>query len=69
MLLVSQEAGSSTGGLQKSVKTGVANALLAMLKCVAAEAVPWRRKVVGLCRVDLLAAKDVRPALLLERNC
>ncbi len=40
-----QEAGSSTGGVQKSVKTGVANALLAMLKCTAAEAAPWRRKV------------------------
>ena len=40
-----QEAGPSTGGVQKSVKTGVANALLAMLKCTAAEAAPWRRKV------------------------
>lgn len=41
-----QEAGPSTGGVQKSVKTGVANALLAMLKCTAAEAAPWRRKIV-----------------------
>ncbi|DBB00785.1 TPA: hypothetical protein ACH3X1_000717 [Trebouxia sp. C0004] len=41
-----QEAGPSTGGVQKSVKTGVANALLAMLRCTAAEAVPWRRKIV-----------------------
>ena len=40
-----QEAGPSTGGVQKSVKTGVANTLLAMLKCTAAEAAPWRRKV------------------------
>ena len=40
-----QEAGSTSGGVQKSVKTGVANALLAMLKITAAEAVPWRRKV------------------------
>ncbi len=47
-----QEAGSSTGGVQKSVKTGVANALLAMLKCTAAEAAPWRRKVCQLPQLD-----------------
>lgn len=43
--LLSQEAGANAGGVQKSVKTGVANALLAMLKCTAAEAAPWRKKV------------------------
>jgi len=52
-----QDAGSSTGGVQKSVKTGVANALLAMLKCTAAEAAPWRRKVCQLpqqqCILDM----------------
>ncbi len=47
-----QEAGPSTGGVQKSVKTGVANALLAMLKCTAAEAAPWRRKVCQLPQHD-----------------
>ena len=42
-----QEAGSAggAGGVQKSVKTGVTNALLAMLKCIAPEAVPWRKRV------------------------
>ena len=40
-----QDPESSTGGVQKSVKTGVANALLAMLKCTASEATPWRKRV------------------------
>lgn len=40
-----QDPENSTGGVQKSVKTGVANALLAMLKCNAAEAIPWRKRV------------------------
>ncbi len=57
-----QEAGPSTGGVQKSVKTGVANALLAMLKCTAAEAAPWRRKVCQLSQHDahlICIGKDV----------
>lgn len=37
---------SATGGVQKSVRTGVASALLAMLKCTAPEAVPWRKRIV-----------------------
>ena len=40
-----QDPESSTGGVQKSVKTGVANTLLAILRCNAAEAIPWRKRV------------------------
>lgn len=54
MLQFLQDPESSTGGVQKSVKTGVANALLAMLKCNAAEAVPWRKRVSRDCLLPLL---------------
>ena len=46
-----QENGQPTGGVQKSVKTGVANALVALLRCNAAEAIPWRQKVRCGCTV------------------
>ena len=40
-----QENGAAASGVQKSVKTGVANALVALLRCTASEAAPWRPKV------------------------
>ena len=39
------DSASGAGGVQKSVRTGVANALLAVLKCTAPEAGPWRKRV------------------------
>lgn len=49
---VLQENGQATGGVQKSVKTGVANALVALLRCNAPEAIPWRQKVI--CNIRML---------------
>ena len=40
-----QDNGAAVGGVQKSVRTGVANALMALLRSSAPEAAPWRLKV------------------------